>query len=305
MSYLEALRERRKTPVAAWHKLRTSITTGKFDFYVAFEGEEDEEFYSKFLTDRFPTKTFRPVICDGKGGVLALHSEVVAAYGGPKNVFFFLDSDHDKFLKEAEYPTQTFSTCGYSVENYIYDNTVILEGIKKHFQLNPSDELVDDIRDALQTDQLTFEARTRFVMSYVVALRAEDQSPNLENIGLHDIFFLSDDGLSRKKLICASLLEKAGVPAVPASAVFQYGRQQQSLDPNEFFRGKIVAQFVLNFCKRLAKRFADKPKLNGKPLKPKIEFSKRNLVSIFVDFVETPQRLSDFLDEMGAVMANG
>lgn len=305
MSYLEILRERRKTPAAAWHKLRTSITTGKFDFYVAFEGEEDEEFYSKFLTDRFPTKTFRPVICDGKGGVLALHSEVVTAYGGPKNVFFFLDSDHDRFLKEDEYPTQTFSTCGYSVENYVYDRNVIIAGIKKHFQLNPSDELIDDIRDALEADQLTFEARTRFVMSYVVALRARDQSPDLEGIGLHEIFCLSDNGLSRKNLTCATLLEKAGVAAVPATFVFQYARQQQSFDPNQFFRGKFVAQFVLDFCKRLAKRFADKPKLNGKPLKPKIEFSKRNLVSSFVDFVETPQRLSNFLDEMDAVITNG
>lgn len=291
--------------MAAWHKLRTSITTGKFDFYVAFEGEEDEEFYTKFLTDRFPTKTFRPVICDGKGGVLALHSEVVTAYGGPKNVFFFLDSDHDRFLEEDEYPTHTFSTCGYSVENYIYDSAVILAGIEKHFQLNPSDELVDDIRDALEADKLTFEARTRFVMSYVVALRAEDQTPDLEGIGLHDIFCLSDVGLSHKKLSCAALLEKAGVTAVPATVACKYARQLQSFDPNHFFRGKLVSQFVLNFCKRLAKRFADKAKLNGKPLKPKIEFSKRNLVSTFVDFVETPTRLSDFLDEMDVVLANG
>lgn len=128
MSYLETLRQRRKTPVSAWHKLRTSLATKKFDFYIAFEGEEDEEFYSGFMAERFPGKKFRPVICDGKGGVLALHAEVVKTYGSPRSVFFFVDSDHDRFLGEDEYPAQTFSTCGYAVENYIYDRDVVLAG---------------------------------------------------------------------------------------------------------------------------------------------------------------------------------
>ncbi len=88
MSYLKSLRSRRKVPSSAWHKLRTSLPTNKFDFYVAFEGEEDEEFYSKFLTQKFPNKKFRPLICDGKSGVLALDNEVAKTYGRSQNIFF-------------------------------------------------------------------------------------------------------------------------------------------------------------------------------------------------------------------------
>lgn len=298
MSYLETLRERRKTPVSAWHKLRTSISTKKFDFYAAFEGEEDEEFYSDFLERRFPGKRFRPVICDGKGGVLALHGEVVEAYGSPRNVFFFVDSDHDRFLGEDKYPSQTFSTCGYAIENYVYDPEVVLAGIKKYFQLNMADELCGEIRAAFERDRQVFEARTKSVMSYVVALRANDYSPSLDKIDLNSLFKLEDQGLKRRKIDCADLLAKAEVEALPSADVIRHARLLRDTHPNLCFRGKLVAQFVVNFCRRLTKRFATKKKLNGKPLKAKIEFGKKNFVSTFVDFVELPDRLSDFFEEM-------
>lgn len=298
MSYLETLRERRRTPVSAWHKLRTSIATKKFDFYVAFEGEEDEEFYTGFLERRFPGKKFRPVICEGKGGVLALHQEVVEAYDSPRNVFFFVDSDHDRFLGEDNYPEQTFSTCGYAIENYIYDPEVVLAGIKKYFQLNFADELCAKIRTAFELDCREFETRSKLIMSYAIALRVNDQNPSLDKVDLNSIFKLEDDGLKRRKIDCASLLASAEVEALPSAEVFKHVRLLKDTHPSTSFRGKLVAQFVVNFCRRLSKRFAAKRKINGKPLKAKIEFGKKNLISAFVDFVEVPDRLSDFFEKM-------
>ena len=302
MSYLETLRERRKTPVSAWHKLRTSLATQKFDFYVAFEGEEDEEFYSGFLAERFPGKKFRPVICDGKGGVFALHGAVIETYGILRNVFFFVDSDHDCFVGVAGYPAHTFSTCGYSVENYLYDTEVVLSGIKKHFQLNPADELCDEVRAAFEGDRQVFEARAKSLMSYVVALRANDQSPKLDKVDLNAVFELQDDGLSPRNIDCVALLAAAEVDPLPSNEVLQHARLLRHCHPNSYIRGKLVAQFVVNFCRRIAKRFADKHKLNGRPLKAKIEFGKNNFVSVFVDFVDVPHRLRDFFEEMEEVL---
>jgi hypothetical protein len=305
MSYLEILRARRKTPVSTWHKLRTSIATKKFDFYVAFEGEEDEEFYSGFLAARFPGKKFRPLICDGKGGVIALHQEVLESYGSPLNVFFFIDADHDRFLGQDDYPAQTFSTCGYAVENYIYDPEVILKGIRKHFQLNPADELCAEVQNALERDRDVFEVRARTIMSYSVALRTNDQSPDLDKVDLNSIFELNDDGLKRRKIDCAALLAAGGVAPLTSAEIYKHARLLRNANPNVFFRGKLVSQFVVNFCRRLAKRFRSKQKLNGKPLKAKIEFGKNNLISAFVDFVEAPDRLLEFFEEMEAALGAG
>lgn len=302
MSYLETLRARRKTPASAWHKLRTSLGTQKFDFYVAFEGEEDEEFYTGFLARRYPEKKFRPLICDGKGGVLALQSEVVRTYGSPRNVFFFIDSDHDRFLEENKYPAQTFSTCGYAIENYIYDHQVLIAGIKKHFQLNSADELCKDIRQALEFDCQVFERRAMSIMSYAVALRVNDKNPNLENIHLNSIFHLEDGGLKVRKIDCTGLLATAEAEPLDANEVLRHARLLRNTHPNEYVRGKLAAQFMINFCRRLAKRFAHKKKLNGKPLKSKIEFGKNNLISNFIDFVEMPDRLLEFFTEMDAIL---
>jgi hypothetical protein len=302
MSYLETLRQRRKTPISAWHKLRTSLGTKKFDFYVAFEGEEDEEFFSIFLENRFPGKKFRPVICDGKGGVLALHSEVVKAYGSPQNVFFFLDADHDRFIGADEYPSQTFSTCGYAVENYIYDSDVVMSGVKKYFSLNGSDPLFDEIRDAFERDIRIFEEQSKSVMSYVIALRANDCDPNLDDINLHMICNLEDSGLKSKNRVCGRLLEAAGVDAIHYSEFAKYFRVVRTFHPHIFIRGKLVSQFVVNFCKRLSARFSDRSKINGKPLKAKVEFGKKNCVSLFADFVVEPDRLSAFFASMDEVL---
>ncbi len=229
---------------------------------------------------------------------MALHGEVIETYGSPRNIFFFVDTDHDRYLKQEEYPAQTFSTCGYAVENYIYDTEVIIAGINKYFQLNPADELCEEIRRAFEEDRGVFEARARSIMSYVVALRVNDQSPSLEKVNLNSIFKLEDDGLKRRRINCTDLLGAAEVEALPAAEVFKYARLLRDTHPNIFFRGKLVAQFVLNFSRRLAKRFGDRQKINGKPLRAKIDFSKNNLVSTFVDFVSEPNRLSMFFDEM-------
>lgn len=303
MSYLNKLRERRKTPGAVWHKLRTSIGTGKFDFYIALEGEEDEAFYSRFLEERFPNKRFSPLVCDGKGGVLGLHSAMISAYGSQKNVFFFIDSDHDRFVGEDDYPAQFFSTCGYSVENYIYDKSVVAAGIKKFFLLNKSDGLCEDIEAALENDRLVFESRSKYIMSYAIALRANDQNPKLEKLGIKSLFDFEGHCLKSKNLDCRELLSTVEAEPLPRSEFVRYTRLLKDYDPNVCIRGKLVAQFVLQFCRGLEKRFASTPKLNGKPLKTRVEFSKANIVSLFADFVELPPRLSGFFDNMDVVLS--
>lgn len=298
MSYLSKLRDRRKTPGAVWHKLRTSISTEKFEFYAAFEGEEDEEFYSHFIYKRYPGLRFRPLICEGKGGVLALRSEVIRMYGSARNVIFFVDSDHDKFVGVNNDGENTFITCGYSIENYILDESVIIEGVLKYFQFNRADPLINEVRRCLKIDVDVFQKRTFSVMIYAVALREMDISPDLDAITLRDLFAVVDGELQQSHVDCADLLRKAGVSEISTVEYRMTWRRLRYSDWNCVVRGKLTAQFVLNFCRNLQKRLSRKSKINGKPVRAKIDFSKRNLVSIFSEFIEEPVRLRSFLDEM-------
>lgn len=298
MTYLNKLRGRRKTPAAIWHKLRTSISTDKFDFFVAFEGEEDEEFYTKHLSARFPDKRFRPLICDGKGGVLGLHSEVLNAWGSAKNIFFFIDADHDRLIGIEEDLENTFVTCGYAIENYIYDQGVVLSAIDRHYQLNSADDLRGEISHCLHADRQIFEARASTVMSYLLALRRSNQDPNLDRVNFNVFFSYQDGSLIKKNVSCSEVVEWMNVDRVEAGRLLGIMREAQLMDKNILFRGKILAQFIISFFRNLPKRFEGREKLNGKPLKSKTDLGKGNFIASFLDFTDCPDRLSDFFDLM-------
>lgn len=298
MTYLSKLRGRRKTPAAVWHKLRTSISTDKFDFFVAFEGEEDEEFYSKHLSARFPDKRFRPLICDGKGGVLGLHSEVLNAWGSAKNVFFFIDADHDRLIGIDEDLENTFVTCGYAVENYIYDDNVVLPAIDRLYQLNNADDLRGEISRCWHADCHVFEVRASTVMSYLLALRRSNQDPNLDRVNFNAFFAYQDGVLEKKTVSCNDLVEWMNVDRVEIRLLLETMRETQRLEKNAFFRGKMLAQFIISFFRNLPKRFDGREKLNGKPLKPKTDLGKANFIASFLDFTDCPDRLTDFFDTM-------
>ena len=298
MNYKKKLEAFGKEADAVWHFFQISLKSRKFDYYVAVEGEEDDVFYSKFLDSRFPHKKFRTILCNGKNGVMALKFKILETYGTLRNVFFFVDSDHDAFLKKVRCPDNTFFTCGYAVENYFLDSSVVLSGIRKHFRLSQSDELFEDIRKEFETDLKLFEARAKSFMAYVIALRVNGQNPSLDEVDFHSIFVLVDGKMRRKSIDCTELLEAAKVSHLDTAEVFRHARNLRNVQPFIFVRGKLVAQFILQFCRKLEKRFESREKLNGMPLKSDFDFGRKNLISVFVDFVKPPIPLVKFFDEM-------
>lgn len=301
MSYLEELRSRRKTPQIAWHKLRTTLGTKKFCFFVVFEGEEDEEYYSTYIERILPGKPFRPIICDGKGGVLALHSEMIRAYGDTKNVYFFVDTDHDRYISQAEYPAQTFNTCGYSVENYCFDKQALRSVARKCYQLNLDDPIYVDLEGKIDAAFEVFCTVTRPVMSYVVGLRRQDQILDMDQLHFVDLFELEEAGLISKDVDIGKLAEKMGSPNLLSDAEFKDCEKDLISEKVAVFcRGKLVSQFLLNFLKSIPKLFAGIDRLNGKPLKSKIEVGRKNLILIFAEFIDVPARLRTFLEQIAS-----
>ena len=304
MSYLEELRSRRKTPKSAWHKLKTSINTDKYQFFLVFEGEEDEDFFSKFAEDKLPGVPFRPIICDGKGGVLALQQEMISHFGDFQNVFFVVDSDHDQFIGASDYPEQTFNTCGYSVENYLHCENTCVAAIKRCYQLRDTDPLVQQIEARVASDFQVFEKRAITVMAYVVALRKDDQILSLDNFPFANMFEFNSSGLNTKKVECDPALEAIEAQTKVSSKDFLATlRELRRQDPVPIIRGKLVAQFVLHLIKGIPSFFKGQNKINGKPLKSKVDLGKKNVLHVVSDHIAIPQRFEEFLAEIGASLA--
>lgn len=301
MTYLEQLKSRQKTPGVVWHKLRTAIGAQKTSFFAIFEGEEDEEYYSTYIERILPGKTFRPLICDGKGGVLALHSEMLKAYGDTRNVYFFVDTDHDRYIKQAKYPFQTFNTCGYSVENYCFDEHALRSVARKCYQLNLNDPIYIDLEEKIGAAFEVFCTTARPIMSCIIGLRMEDQSLDMDQVHFKDLFEFTDMGLIAKEFDINVLSKKMGSPKLLTKAELNSCEQDLSNEKIVVFcRGKLISQFLLNFLKSIPKLFDGLVRLNGKPLRLKIEISKKNLILIFAEFISVPVRLKTFLEQVAS-----
>lgn len=299
MSYLKTMRDRRKTPHAAWHKIRTTIGTDKFDLFAAFEGEEDEDFFSAYIYQRDANIKIFPVICDGKGPLIALHNKILDSYGSLRNVFFFLDSDHDKILGYNLPAEQCFTTDGYSFESYGLSEEVILNIFENSFGLHPTDPLLLEVRSIVQDAMGVFCRRARTLMTYVLLLRQLDIQVDVDQLHFYKFFEFDGEVLKTKDRSFQWISNESNVQHVPArSDIFATARGVKNVSDACIIRGKMVAQFLIKFLKCLGQALRDRDKINGKKCTVKVELGGGNYAQQLSIASTESERLSDFLDDL-------
>lgn len=299
MSYLKTMRDRRKTPHAAWHKIRTTIGTNKFDLFAAFEGEEDEDFFSAYIYQRDANIKIFPIICDGKGPLIALHKKILNSYGSPRNVFFFLDSDHDKILGVDLPAEQCFTTDGYSYESYGLSEEVILKIFENSFGLHPTDPLLAEVRSIIKDTMTVFCRRARAIMTYVLLLRQLDIQVEVDELHFHKFFQFDGNVLRKKNRSFGWISSESKVSHLPAqSDIFAAARSTRHVSDACVIRGKMVAQFLIRFLKCLGQTLKDRDKINGKKCTVKVELGGGNYAKQLSNASRESERLSDFLDDL-------
>ncbi|GAA6148401.1 hypothetical protein NBRC116586_14630 [Pseudooceanicola nitratireducens] len=299
MSYLKTMRDRRKTPHAAWHKIRTTIGTDKFDLFAAFEGEADEDFFSAYIYQRDANIKLFPVICDGKGPLIALHKKILNSYGNPRNVFFFLDSDHDKILGYDLPAEQCFTTDGYSYESYGLSEEVILKIFENNFGLHPTDPLLAEVQAIIQDALNVFCRRARTIMTYVLLLRQLDIQVEVDELHFYKFFQFDGNVLRTKSRSFRWISSESKVPQVPAQPdIIAMARSLKHASDACVIRGKMVAQFLIRFLKCLSQTLKDRDKINGKKCTAKLELGGGNYAQQLSIASTESERLSDFLDDL-------
>ena len=295
MSYLNALRGRRVSPIAVYHKFRTIQYTDKYMFYAVFEGEEDEEFYRSYLEGELSGSNYLPLICQGKGGVLGFCDRIS---NSPKRnvVFFFVDTDHDIYLGLDEYPVNTFNTCGYSIESYVYEESIVREVVKRNFSVSAGDPLLEDIMDSFRRDREVFEGCVAVLMLWAICLRKKDINIELKKVNFSDIFRIKVNGLEVLDYSCRDLLRKVNSKhAVTADELGEIEGVVVDHSLSKYVRGKLLLQFLTAFFNIIDERFRGREKINGFPLKKKVDFGKKSTLFHCASFVECPERLESFL----------
>lgn len=114
MSFSETLANRRKSAVAVFHQFRIEAR-GRPIKNVFVEGFDDLAFYSFFMGSE--GKRFRMTF--GKRNMDRIIQWFYAEGFNDTDTIFVRDSDFDKFIGDLPVGDHVFTTCGYSVENYI------------------------------------------------------------------------------------------------------------------------------------------------------------------------------------------
>lgn len=164
MSFADDLLERRKSPVALFHRFRTSTNkSNTINLFV--EGYHDNLYYTSVysrsdVSEFFQMKTY---ITLGKKNLDKVYDLYVRSDIKYRVVGFVRDSDFDFFLGNIK-PTQSlFLTCGFSVENYVCSNRALTGFYRSVFGVDP-DEVDIESRCAshfLTVDRL-FESMAAF-----------------------------------------------------------------------------------------------------------------------------------------------
>ncbi|TPE47970.1 DUF4435 domain-containing protein [Amaricoccus solimangrovi] len=298
MNYLNTLRQRRKTPAAAWHKLRTLQETNKYDCYFICEGEEDEDFFSKCLEDNWPELNFKMIVCDGKGGVLGLADRVRADLPEAIEIAYLVDRDHDRYIGIDEYGQNVYATDHYSVESYSLDRRVVSDTIFRYLKIRKNDPLHAELLSNFDRDAMVFVRACTMPFLYCATLRKLDVDVDVDAVRLSDLIKFTDEGAVLDRSGFNRWREGFRDQIIGIDSELRVSAKKLGLyGPLSVIRGKMVSSFIASFLSSISKVFGNRLKENGHRVRCSVNFGKSNVFGLIVDFIECPASFRLFVDD--------
>lgn len=132
----------------------------------------------------------------------------------------------------------------------------------------------------------------------------EDQILSLDELKFSSVFEFTESGLRKKTVVCNELLTDVEAQSkLSLDALKTLLRNLKKEAPSHVIRGKLVAQFVLHLIKCVPNFLKGQTKLNGKPLKSRVELGKKNILHVVSEHIVIPPRFDAFVDEIEALIS--
>jgi hypothetical protein len=133
-SAIDNLRAARQTPYIALQQYILLRSNATEDFICVFEGFEDYPYYDTVIKKLRHDFKYRPLIVKGKDQVLGLR-ELLSKRKDAKSthVAYFIDRDFDGYKSHTP-NANTYCTDGYSIENNLYDESILSELLMSDYQ---------------------------------------------------------------------------------------------------------------------------------------------------------------------------
>ena len=295
MTYLKQLRGRRRSSADTQHRLRLFVADEKVGAILVVEGKLDDVLITDAFTRNVSDCRSTPIVCNGKGGVLGLRDFLDSKYHNDTKAMFFIDRDHDDFIRINDADKRTYITDHYSIEWCVCTEKVMCSIVAKCYALSKSDPFNSTV--CVRFQQLMQEAmdHSRPVMQAVVAARQNGEVLDLNNISLSKICEFSNNKLVRTSYGINNLLKSANCSKIPTSKQLSKIKSQlQKEDDRSYVRGKIGLQFFCLFFRMLNEICGSPRKTNKKGLKTIEEIGQDNFRKFIPSDWTVPDSLKEF-----------
>jgi hypothetical protein len=249
MSNFEAsLREKAKSPVATYHRFRTSVRD-KSLLYLFVEGYEDVAFYAFACRLLGIRADFH--VCFGKKNLDAVYTVFGASPIKDSSVGFIRDRDFDHFLGTVGDREMYFVTCGYAVENYVFT----IESVSGFFLFNMgvNSREVDVSAYAVEFSERLSVLHTTLLSLYSCCFAAmrEGTAFDLDKVDLSDHIRRVIDGSSDTYQLPAQISAISGLSIENVKDDdLKLAEKYCQVDAPTALRGKFLAEFARIFLNR-------------------------------------------------------
>lgn len=261
MSFKDTLAGKRKSPSAIFHKFRTDASI-RTRGHIFVEGFEDVSFYSKHISS-INGQVPRFHICFGKKNL----DKVADLYWLSKIerplILFIRDSDFDEYLGKLPSGDGMFTTCGYSVENYVCTVETLRQFFLSGFCVD--EEEVNVASETETFEELATKLHLWLAPVYGAAFHAISEKRTV------DFNKLDVELLSKRIISGENLPEPSMAPGLPLmglrssdfnAASLAAGRRFAERSALSWLRGKYVLTALTEYLKSREGHYRDEYK-NG------------------------------------------
>jgi uncharacterized protein DUF4435 len=301
VSFVDDLRNARLGPTTVRHEFLTNYNHTRLQSHAFVEGWEDRPFYrttiSRFCGRNRDLFFYR---CGNKQRVYDIFADLTAGTSQPKGILFFVDKNSSDLLGERwPQDERIFVTDVYSIENYFVSADAVRAIFSDLIQLR---NLAVDFGPVIHQFRQELERvhrRLRPVMAWLVAARRLGLRPNVNNLVLDDVCFVSEAcSLVVGKGRARTLEKKTGVPVYGVSLwkTLAVARELRRLNnPKDYVRGKFELQFLVRFVKQVTARLRTLAKESSGRVVVHVPIEDSSAIEVLAARIETPDSLRNFL----------
>ena len=299
MSFLEELQQMRRRPISVTFRFRILSQTESNSVFLFVEGPHDQSFFLSVLRRVYSgTANLRCLVCDGKSGVLDVHSRV-QEWGAPTVAqMYFVDKDVDDLVDGPLAPAANlYVTTYYAIESCLVSSNMLAIIWDELFKLPSDDSRKELAIGKFRAEHGKFMRAMRIVMGWIIWRRRTGQSVTLADVNLDKHFYLNSDmGFARRQGAFGRIRRQCGKGSsgIEWIDVRKVCKELQRTEPKEYVRGKFELWFFVKFVTRLEQELRNSENRRQRP-KNSTTISTSNAVDLLAARCPISARLESFL----------